>query len=237
MLVVESVAQGSATDATDLAWTHTPITGIRRLMVVGVEWRETIFSASGIGPIEVSRDATLFTFHALVSSGGVNNEIWYLANPPIGGAGNMSVVFTGAGIGEGGAGSLIAGSVHFTGVYLANPIGTAASATGSSTTPSVAITGNDASNLILDSMAASYAGAIGARTVGAGQTQRWDDQNTSFPLGLKASGSGSTEQSTEGSVTMDWTLANTGTWTVLAVEIFAGRMGIIPMRGVIPVLR
>jgi hypothetical protein len=103
------------------------------------------------------------------------------------------------------------GVVDFSGVNQSTPLGTLATANGTNSTPSVAVT-SATDELVIDFM---YSGYINI-TAGADQTIVWEHDNTD-----NTSGGSSTEPGTT-SVTMSWTLANTGwdtRWLIGAVPV------------------
>jgi hypothetical protein len=139
---------------------------------------------------------------------GANNmrvEIWRLINPP---SGTTNIVATLNGNSDG----FTVGAVTFTGVHQGTPLGTFASATGNSQTPSVNAT-SAANELVFDTVAFGDGHAL---TVGANQTRWWTQSDS----GLKVRGAGSTE-SGAASVTMSWleSLGNAKDWAIGAVAI------------------
>ena len=97
---------------------------------------------------------------------------------------------------------------HYQGVAQTSSTGTFASATGSSTAPSVAVT-SAVNELVVDG-AGWVAGGVG--TAGAGQTQRaQEEQGDVFRMGTS-------DEAGAASVTMSWTV-DTGGWTIQGVPL------------------
>lgn len=97
-----------------------------------------------------------------------------------------------------------------TGVDQTTPVGTAASASGNSTTPSVTVTGVSSDGMVVDNIA-TESGSISS--VGADQTQR----GTHAGAGGFMSGASSTQPGTAGGA-MSWTLAIAENWDIGAIE-------------------
>ena len=98
-------------------------------------------------------------------------------------------------------------AVSMTGVDQSTPIGTAVTQFGVSTTPSVTVT-SEANGLVVDSVAIEYFGAL---SVGAGQSQRWNDVGSGGYL----KHAGSTEPGAA-SVTMSWSYGTSTNWANIA---------------------
>lgn len=102
---------------------------------------------------------------------------------------------------------LVGGAVTFTGVHQTTPLGTCATATGNSTTPSVTPT-VASDEVAIDAVMAADPSNL---TVGSGQTQRWNDTGI-----FVAKGGGSTEPGPN--PTMSWTTSSVE-WVIAAVGI------------------
>jgi len=110
------------------------------------------------------------------------------------------------------SGSLSSGSMSFTGVDQATPVGTAVTNIGSSTAPSATVTGTTAGNQVAAVV------ANGSPITSSGQTSRYIknlDGNSAAGNGAGASAAAG------GSVAMGWTVTNDW-WGVIAVEVKAG---------------
>lgn len=139
---------------------------------------------------------------------GVNGDnrrchVVYRAVAPASGAQN--VVFTAAGNMEHGAIEV----VSLTGVDQTTPVGTEATAEGSSTTPSVAVS-SAAGELVVDAVGGfSPAGSV---AVGAGQTSRVENEN----WGGNDAAAGMSTEDGAASVTMSWTISS-APWSIVGV--------------------
>jgi len=184
---------GSGTSATIA---HTTA-GTNRLLVVGV----TTAGAAGTNPSGVTYNSVVMTNAGTTDDGaGTGVSLWYLVAPATG-ANNVVVTFSGSP-------SYTVGIESFTGVHQSTPVGGSTSATGTSTAPSVAVT-SAAGDRVVDSLALK---TTTAPTVGAGQTQQWNETVSSIR------GTGSRERATDTSTTMSWTSANV-LWIIEALAI------------------
>src|SRR5207249_4996390 len=189
-----SSSQTGGTSTT--SWAHTT-SGTNRVLVVGVSWANittrTVTSVTyGV--------QTMTSAGSAVNAGNAGAEIFYLVAPAVG-SNTVTVTLSGS------ANSLVGGAVTLTGVNQTTPLGTFASATGTSATPSVNATSNTGETVI-DTVSLTSSGAI---TVGVGgQTQQWQ-------AGTSGRGAGSTKPGTS-SVTMSWNSANLA-WAIGAVGV------------------
>ena len=173
--------------------------GENRLLVVGVSYHE--WSANNPVVNSVTFGGTNLTQLQKLVAGQTIVEIWYLKAPA---NTTADVVVT-----MSAATYLIAGATSWFGVDQTTTFGTVATANGSSTSPSVAVT-SAVDELVHDTLAVNGAPTI---TVGAGQTQRWN-----LASGTNKSGAGSTEAGAA-SVTMSWTLGTSATWSIMGVPL------------------
>lgn len=110
----------------------------------------------------------------------------------------------------------VLGVVSMTGVDQSTPVGTPATATGNSTTPSATVSSPATDSLICDAIATD---GFGTLTVGANQTERWN-RELAF---IGSENGGSTQSGVNGGV-MSWT-ATAGNWLIGAVEFKAVAVG------------
>jgi len=195
--VGEASNNGNAGQAT-LSWSHTT-SGTNRVLVVGVSW------ASGQTVNSVTYAGTAMTSISSVSNGSnARAQLFYLLESalPASGTSNTVLVTMSAAATE-----IVGGAVTFRGANQTTPVGSFASATGSSSTPSVTVTSNTGETVI-DTVEVRSATAM---TVGASQTQRWQMQPSSFR------GAGSTKAGAS-SVTMSWT-SGSAAWAIGAVAV------------------
>ena len=205
-LAFDAASSSSTAVGPTLTWSHT-CSGAQRVLVVGVGL-ETAQSVTSVtyGGVELTRVGYVAQGQGDTYD-DVRSELWVLI-APLTGANN--IVVTASGETE-----IIGGATSWTGAHQSAPTGVFASATGTSNAPSVAVA-STAGDFVVDNMIASRSspGTITA-TVGAGQTQRWNQViGVSYPK--RACGS------TEGgaaSVTMSWTLSASFPWAICGVCI------------------
>jgi hypothetical protein len=181
-----------------LSWSHTT-SGTNRVLVVGVSW------AGGQTVNSVTYAGTTMTSIGSVSNGSnARAQLFYLlesALPASGTSNTVQVTMSAA------ATEIVGGAVTFRGANQTTPVGSFASATGSSSTPSVTVTSNTGETVI-DTVEVRSSTAM---TAGASQTQRWQMQPSSFR------GAGSTEAGAS-TVTMSWT-SGSAAWAIGAVGV------------------
>lgn len=159
----------------------------------------------------VTYDGDAMTLIASKSTGGVGtySRFWYLANPS---SGTNNVAVT-----SGKAGS--AGAVSYKGVDTSDPIGTPVTAGVTSNNIS-AVASSSVGELVVDTVGARNAGSLDL-TVGAGQTQRYNQKTT----GRSCGGS---EEAGAGSVTMSWTADVSDELTLIAVPLKPAPLAFAP---------
>jgi hypothetical protein len=178
---------------------HATGSGTKRLMLVGI-------SASSSGQdIAVSGVTYGGVSLSLVGSRAyaVYQKIWiYQLVAPATGTADVVVTFSRAPAGGG-----IVGVMTFTGVDQSVPLGAFASATGSSSTPSVNVS-SASGELVFDTVNHYW----GPLTADASQTQRWSTSSADI------TGGGSTKPGAA-TTTMSWTATGSNTWAIGAVPI------------------
>jgi hypothetical protein len=125
--------------------------------------------------------------------------MWYLTNPAAG-AHNVVINLSGSTVVTGGAQS-------FYNVHQTTPFGTVVTAGGNSTTASAVVSTSSANEVVVDAVGSS----INGLTVGAGQTQDYNQATTTWN-----NGGGSREAGTGGNVTMSWTIGSSDSWAIVA---------------------
>lgn len=203
-----AAGQGQTGGASPLTWSHT-CSGSDRALIVGV-----VLASSADGAINttatyngVSMNSVAGEVHSNAATMGYA-EMFVLANPASG-TNTVSVTITGATV-EG----LECGSVSFTGADQANPIAHQATATGNSTSATVAVT-SATDNMVVDLVACGT--SIGA----SNQTSRWllnRNSSTAAGNGAQATAPGAA------SVTMTRTIP-TEFWSIIAADIAAAPTG------------
>ena len=197
-IAVDSVSSGTGTGSS-ITVSHTT-SGTNRLMLVGISGR------ASSGPAVVSGVTYNGVALSLVGSKtaySLVTTIYKLVAPDTG-THDVVVSFSTA-PDKGG----VVGVVTFTGVSQTTPLGTFASASGSSTAPSVNVS-SATGELVLDTLVDEDATVT--MTAGAGQTERWNAQFTYM------GGAGSTKAG-DTTVTMSWTLSGSANWAIGAVPI------------------
>ena len=197
-------SSGNETNNT-LTFSHTVGARNNRLLVVGtVSLGSSGNYAQGVtyNGVSMSEITAARANIASTSPGSVylSATMWYLVAPATG-SNNVVVTHTGSP-------RVRATAVSLQGVNQSTPVENGASATGTSTTPSVDVTTQD-DDWVVDMM--SY-GATGGATAGASQTEQ-----TEINGGLHSAAS-STEEATGTSTTMSWTITS-DEWTASAVAV------------------
>lgn len=203
-----SSAGASATATNTVSWSHT-CSGSSRLLIAAV--------AVGQNPDTGITTSATYNSVAMTSVGVVhaNNsgsgyvQMFRLVNPASG-ANTVAVTASTT------VNALSAGSVSFTGVDQTTPIGTPATAFGFSTTPSVAVTGTTAGNMVIDAM------VTGTGVTSSTQTLRWSritNTDTAGGIGASATADAGGSVTMSYSITSDW-------WGIVAVEVLAEASGI-----------
>jgi len=207
-----TVSSGTANSASSINIAHTTGTGTNRLMLVGVSWNcgttartisSVTFTPNGGSAVSLTNVITEQTGTQLRYS-----AIYSLLNPPSGTTGTVTVTFSGS-VSNG----IVAGAANFAGVNQTTPLGTPNGTNGSSTSPSVTLTGLNGNELVFDNVFQGAASSSQTLTAGAGQTAQWNEWISNTRAAA------STEQAAGSSVTMSWTAASSTFWAVVAVPI------------------
>lgn len=195
-----SASSGDADD-TPLTFAHTVNAGSNKILIVGVTLEDNIGPATVTG---ITFDSVALTQidTQLYDSNANRVDLWYLLNPNEATA-NVVVTLS-ASIDAG----LSAGAITIDGAKQQAPEADAKAA-GSGTTASVAITTVTNNAWVIDCVANSS--STNDMTVGAGQTERWEDSNDQR-------GNGSTEPvESAGEIAMSWTLSERA-WGIVAAS-------------------
>lgn len=199
-----SSAGVSSAASTTLSWSHT-CTGTNRLLLVEASMSKT--SDTGV-TLSATYNGVAMTSVGVVHSNGSTSgfvQMFRLINPPTGA--NTVVVTASGGTPE----DLIGGSESFTGVHQTTPLGTPATASGSTGNPTVNVTGTTTGNMVADAV------CNGNTLTASTKTQRWlKNVNT----GTAAGNAASSTAAAGGTVAMGYT-ATADWWGILAVEIKA----------------
>ena len=202
MPAVDSVSSFASNGTGPFTWSHT-CSGSDRFLIVGIAHYDSGDSVSG-----VTYDGVAMTAVPLgATSNGTSYlcfiTLYYLIAPNTG-THDIVVSVTG------GVFDFGAGATSYTDVHQTTPLGPAATAIGTSTTPSVTVS-SAVNEIVFDSLSIIHDGTL---SVGADQTQRW---NSITPNGyLKYAGS---TENGAASTTMSWANSNSQTWAIAAVSI------------------
>ncbi len=202
-ITTDNTSSTNQSSASSVTFRHTTGSGTNRLLLVGV----SLFYGSGaqVNSITYGGQALALVGAKTDGSPQVRAEIWRLVNPP---SGTTNVVVTLSAKSDGFA----VGAMTFTGVEQSTPLGTFASASGNSPTPSVnAVSARR--ELVFAVVAFKDGNTL---NVGANQTQRWSRADSA----AKVRGAGSTEDGAA-SVTMSWSEPGGASkeWAIGAVSI------------------
>lgn len=237
MAVTHNVSGSGTTTVSSISFFITIAAGSDRCAVLGASWRDQVTSTDPATLTTVTLATVPATFLQLQASLAGNVEHYYVLNPPTGSQ-QIQATFT-ADLGS----PLVLcrmGCEVANGVDQPNPIGQKGGAAGDSTAPSVTLAGTITGSLVVDTMLMD-AIVDTSFAADAGQTQRWSGLVGSAAQG-RIRGTGSTEPSPDGAVTMSWTLGAAKKWGIAALELKAVGAGtqirdpLLP-QGVIPFLR
>jgi hypothetical protein len=174
-----SVSGSASGSPSAVTWTHTPV-GTPTLVVVGGHIQ---IQNQKVASVTYDGIALTLAVEADKAADSEYVSIWYLLNPP---AGAKSIVLTA----DGSAASLRGGGLTFTGAAV---VGVTGINTGTSTSSSITIPGTLVDDMVVDVITSNQ-----AMTVGANQTQRYNNNTVNR---------GSTEPG-GGSIDMSWTFNN-----------------------------
>jgi len=199
-------SEGTGSPGT-LTFEHVVNAGDNRILTVGVTYE----TSGGVLPSvdTITYDGVGLTKIGLIEYKADKNavELWYLLAPNVGTA-NVVITLTGA---LATASGLLGGAITINGATQQAPEASD-TASGTSTTASVAITTITNNAWVIDAVATDS--SSNDMTVGAGQTERYEESND-------CRGNGSTEPvETAGEIAMSWTLSS-DTWGICAASFEA----------------
>jgi hypothetical protein len=205
-VAIDAVTTCTDGSSSSFTWAHTVGSGSNRLLLVGVSLSQ--FNSASVTSVTYGGQGLTRAAFA-VNSGQTRSEVWRLVAPPVGTA-NVVVSLSATE-------RTVCGATSWANVDQATPLGTAATASGNTTSgggnqPSLAVS-SAANQVVHDVLAVNSTNAV---TVGGGQTQRWSE-STGFSVRVR--GAASTEPGAA-STTMSWSgvPASTG-WALVAVPI------------------
>ena len=197
-IAFDATTTSSTTSSGPCTFSHTA-TGTDRVAIAGAAWRGTGSVSSA------TYGGTGMTLVGTATDSGNNTKmaLYSFVAPP---TSSTTVTFTMTGTLQGPR----CGVITFTGVDQTTPTASFASANASSGNPSVNVT-SATNEVVVDVVAVDR----GAPTVGAGQTQRWNGDN---------SGNGdvwgaSSHEAGAATVTMSWTNGGTDGWAIGAATL------------------
>jgi len=207
-----TVTTGAMADATPSSFTIAHNTtdldsSGNRLLVV----RVVVLSVGNISSVSSDVDGAFTLLQAFDGGDGTSVEIWYLKNPTAG-AHTITVTADATNRRAGG------GAVTYGNVDQTTPFGTPATASGTSTTPSVTVS-SASGEIVLDIMVSKNSAGGTTPTVDASQTQQFNFKTvTGLGMSSRLNCAGSREAGAA-SVSMDWTLSDSQGWGMIGVAI------------------
>lgn len=202
-IALDAVSTSIGTNTT-FTFAHTVGVGSDRVMIVGV----SVFNSNKTVTALAYNGQALTRLGFLDGGNGSDDrrvEMWRLINPPIGTA-NVVVTFSSSA-------KAVIGAASFFGVNTTTPNGAFTSNEGKTNLATVNVA-SGADELVIDCMAVQ--GNAATATVGAGQTQIWNDYSRNN--GGAVVGTASTEPGA-GAVTMSWNLSSVDYWVIGAVSL------------------
>ncbi len=197
-LAVDAVSSSACTSCTSLTWSHTT-SGSNRGLTVGGHYFDSDSAITGITYAAVGMTAVPSSF---ADNGDYSVEQYSLIAPATGA--NNVVISASATMTE-----LNGGAISFTDANQTTLVGTAGTATGTSTTPSVTVS-SAADEIVVDSVTIAHSGTF---SVGAGQTQRWNAISAGW-----TKYAGSTEPGAA-TTPMSWNNSASQAWAISAVSV------------------
>lgn len=193
-----NAASTAFADATSVSWSHT-VSGSDRLLIMGIS---TSDQASVTGMTYAGTSLT--NILATLTSVNVRVQSRSLVAPATG-TNTATITID--------IDRRITGRAHsYTGVHQTTPLGTVATATGTSTAPSVAVSGTT-DDLVEDEMGWNSEELGTTASVGPGQTQRTNNNDSPEERGASSTEPGAA------SVTMSWTLSASRNWAIIGVAV------------------
>lgn len=198
MAIAFGVGSTGSANATSLTFAHTVGTGRDRFLFVGVSTQSIIVNSVTYGGVNVPNTG-------YVVNGTTSRIVVYsLVAPP---SGTANVVVTIASAGE-----VSAGATSWTGVHQTTPLGTFATATGTSNAPAVAVA-SAAGDVVHDALGVN---STSISSFGANQAGRWISTSPGTVSNIVSAAS---TESGAASVTMSYGLGASKSWSIVAVPI------------------
>jgi len=191
----DAVTSATGSGAGPFTWSHT-CSGSDRVLFVKVSYYDSADSVTGV----TYNGVTMSVVTGSLVSNGQYSVVWYYLINPATGSNTVSVSFTGAVFDFGGS------AISVTGADQTTAFGGVATATGTSTTPSVDVS-SASDELVIDGLSIVHGGTL---SVGAGQTQRTNEICGGFiKHATSTEGGGAT-------TTMSWSNSSSQVWAISA---------------------
>jgi hypothetical protein len=200
-ITYDAASSANIASGTTLSWNHTTTSQQNKIMIVSVA--TNVFGA----PPTVSSITYNGVALTKVPNAQTNcpakcrEELWYLLNPA---SGTHAITVT-----TSASGPVNAGAATYYNVDQTNPLGTAVTAAGTSSTPAITVSGTTTNQLIVDCLADTGT----ALTVTSGQTQLWN-QSANGMTGASSSKVGSAT-----STTLGWSSTTGDQWAEASVAL------------------
>ena len=198
-IAFDATAVSGGDNLASVSFSHT-CTGSDLLLLIAVH----CLQLSGQTVSSITYNSVAATLVATADQGNRYTELWRLAAPATG-SNTLAATFSAS------MNNVGVRAISFTGVDQTTPLGSAVTATGNSTTPSVIVPAAT-DDLVFDCLTIEHAGTL---SVGAGQTSRY---NAIVAGGGFNKAAGSTEPGAA-SVTMSWSDTAGGPWAMIGVPI------------------
>lgn len=195
-MITHDANSSASTYGTSLTFSHTVGAGSDKILIVGVG----LYSNKAVSGITYNGVSLNFLAKQSRGSPNVWTELWYLKNPD---SGTHDIVITNS------ITRIVGGASSYFGVEQASTFGTVAKRSSWSRFPSVDVS-SAIDELVVDAFACQGANTA---TVGAGQTQRWNRNYSTYVRG------GGSSEAGAGTVTMSWTLGGNENWAIVAVAM------------------
>lgn len=198
-LAIDATSNATGAGAGPFTWLHT-CAGSDRLLKVDIFYYDSVDTVSAV---TYNGDAMTVISGSTVSNGQYTVTSYGLIAPDTG-SNTISVTFTG------GVFDFGAGAISWTGADQATPFGTAATATGTSTAPSVNAS-SASGEIVSDALVIVHGGTL---TVDGSQSQQWNTPTANAFIKY----AGSTEAGA-GTTTMSWSNSTSQAWAIAAVPV------------------
>ena len=198
----DAVSSGSANGVSSITISHVVGTGTDRILLVGASTDPVDMTPV---PTATYNGVSMTAVPSGLVAAGINRAQWFYLLNPASGTHDIVISWTG------GNSYIVAGGISFSGVSQSNPLGTAATNSGTSTTASVDVTSSSTA-VVVDCLAFDRTGTTTA-TCDASQTQQWNIAVTADKRGAASTKSGAS------TTTMSWTLSNSRAFCIVGVGV------------------